>query len=127
MLRRALAAAAAAALAFASAAAAAPAVPVDPGWSDFWRTFAAAAAKDDQVTLAKLTQLGPGIGDENTFAKVHHDYLKPSQRTCLAKGHPTRDIDGDGNVNYAVFCGHLIYVFSRTHAGWQWTDMSPDD
>jgi hypothetical protein len=125
MLQRTLIAAFA--LALGAAAQAAPATPVDPGWSDFWRSFTAAAAKDDQATLARLTQLGAGMGDDNTFAKIHRDYLKPSQRTCLAHGRPTRDVDQEGGINYSVFCGHLIYVFTKTSAGWQWTDMSPDD
>jgi hypothetical protein len=45
----------------------------------------------------------------------------------LARAKPLRDVNGTGAVNYDVFCGQVIYVFSRTGGAWRWTDTSPDD
>jgi hypothetical protein len=110
---------------------AAAATPPAVGFSAFYKLFAAAADKDDQKVLAGFTVLGPGIDDNDvplTFAKVHRLYLTPKERRCLAKGKPVRGVDGTGAVNYSVFCGQLIYVFTRPNAaGWRLTDLSPDD
>ena len=110
--------------------AAAAAAPAD-GFAAFYRLFAAAVGKDDQKALAGFTVLGPGLDDNDvplTFAAFHALYLTPRERHCLAKGKPVRAIDGTGAVNYSVFCGQLIYVFSKPNAaGWRLTDLSPDD
>jgi hypothetical protein len=104
---------------------AAPSFAADAGWPEFWRAFAAAAGKDDQATLASLVKLDPSV--VGSFAEVHKHYLKPSQRRCLAKARPVRDVDQLGQVNYGAFCGQLIYVFTNTPAGWRLTDLSPND
>lgn len=104
------------------------AAPADDGFAAFWPAFSAAAAKDDQAALARMTHLGLQDGDTPTsFAEIHKQYLTASERRCLAKAHPQRDVDPTGGVSYDAFCGQLIYVFTRTAAGWQWTDLSPDD
>ena len=115
------------ALAAALAVAATPVLAATPndGFAAFWPTFAAAAGKDDQATLKQLVQLDPSI--VGSFAQAHALYFKPAQRKCLAKAHPDRDVDQTGQVNYGVFCGNLIYVFTKTTAGWRLTDLSPDD
>jgi hypothetical protein len=113
-----------------SSLAAAAATPPD-GFAAFFRLFAAAAGKDDQKVLAGFTVLGPGLDDNDapiTFAKFHKLYLTTKERRCLATGKPVRGVDGTGAVNYSVFCGQLIYVFSKPDAaGWRLTDLSPDD
>jgi len=109
----------------------AAATPPADGFAAFYKLFAAAAAKDDQKALTGFTVLGPGLATNDvapTFAKFHKLYLTPKQRRCLAKSKPVRGVDGTGAVNYAVFCGQLIYVFTRpSPAGWRLTDLSPDD
>jgi hypothetical protein len=110
-------------------ASAAAAAPID-GFAAFFKTFAAAIAKDDQQALAGMVVLGPGLDDNDTpltFAKFHHAALGPAARRCLAKGGAVRNDNGDGTADYAVTCGHTIYVFSKTKAGWRLTDLSPDD
>ncbi|HLI66054.1 MAG TPA: hypothetical protein VKU90_06785 [Caulobacteraceae bacterium] len=120
-----------AAVAMAAAGGASAAAPPSDGFAAFYKLFAAAAAKDDQKALAAFTVLAPSMsyGDGPlTFATVHEHYLTAKLRRCLATGKPKRDIDGTGAVNYFVFCGNLIYDFTKpTPAGWRWTDLSPDD
>jgi hypothetical protein len=98
-------------------------------FAGFWGRFAAAAAKDDQAALASMTALGPGL-DPNitplTFARFHATYLKAAARRCLAKGKPVRDVGG-GVVTYEVFCGEVIYGFTRTAGGWKLTDIGAND
>jgi hypothetical protein len=109
----------------------AAATPPADGFAAFYRLFAAAVGKDDQKALAGFTVLGPGLDDNDaplTFARFHALYLTPKERQCLAKGKPVRGVDGTGAVNYSVFCGQLIYGFSKPNAaGWRLTVLSPDD
>jgi hypothetical protein len=113
-----------------AALAAGPALAAGDDFASFWKAFAAAAAKDDQAGLASMTALGPGL-DPNitpmTFAKFHAAHLNPAARRCLAKGKPVRDVGGDGVVTYEVFCGEVIYGFSRTASGWKLTDLGAND
>jgi hypothetical protein len=110
---------------------AAAATPSSDGFAAFYKLFAAAAAKDDQKALAGFTVLSVGLDQADfplTFAAFHRRYLTAKERRCLAKGKPGRSIDGTGAVNYSVFCGQLIYGFSKpSTAGWRLTDLSPDD
>jgi hypothetical protein len=110
-------------------ASAATAAPSD-GFAAFYKVFAAAIARDDQSALAGMVVLGPGLDDNDTpltFAKFHRAALGPAARRCLAKGGGERNDNGDGSAEYAVTCGHTIYVFSKTTAGWRLTDLSADD
>jgi hypothetical protein len=107
-----------------------PARAADDGFSAFWKTFAAAVAKDDRTALAAMTTLSAALDDNDTpltFAKVHAILFKPAARKCLAKAKPQREIDGTGAVVYDVLCGQVIYGFSKTAGVWRLTDSSPDD
>lgn len=130
MTMRRLLLSAVAATAITTSSAAAPAQPPD-GFAAFYKLFAAAAAKDDQKALAGFTVLNLGIDQTYsplTFAGFHKRYLTAKERRCLARGKPERSIDGTGAVNYFVFCGQLIYGFTRpSSAGWRLTDLSPAD
>jgi hypothetical protein len=123
-----LCAVSATALTTSSLAAAPP--PPDDGFAAFYKLFAAAVAKDDQKTLAGFTVLSGALdpADHPTFAQFHKRYLTLKERRCLANAKPARDIDGTGAVNYYVFCGQLIYSFTKpSAAGWRLTDLSPAD
>jgi len=109
------------------AAAPARAAPAD-GFAAFWPTFATAAAKDDAKALASMVVLGPGLGDAGaSFTKLHHDFLGPAARRCLAKAKPVRDVDPQGAVEYSALCGEVDYVFSKVGGGWKLTDLGAND
>jgi hypothetical protein len=102
----------------------------DDGFAAFWAKFAAAVAKDDQAALAGMVVIGPGLYDDAphpTFAMVHAAIFKPSQRKCLAAAHPDSQVDGNGAVEHAAYCGQLIYVFTKSGGAWKLTDMSAND
>jgi hypothetical protein len=108
----------------------APARAADDGFAAFWKAFSAAVGKDDKTALAAMTTLSPGLDDNDTpltFAKVHAALLGPAARKCLAKAKPRRDIDGNGDPEYGVFCGHTIYSFSKVGGAWSLTGSGPDD
>jgi hypothetical protein len=102
----------------------------DDGFAAFWKTFAAAAGKDDKAALASMTTLSPGLDDNDkplTFDKVHTALLGPAARKCLAKAKPESEVDENGDTEYGVFCGHTIYSFSKTGGSWSLTGSGPDD
>jgi hypothetical protein len=126
-MKRGLLAAAALALAISAGA---PARAADDGFAAFWKTFATAVGGDDKSALAAMTTLSPGLDDNDTpltFAKVHTALLGPAARNCLAKAKPQSQADGNGDTEYFVTCGHVIYGFSKAGGVWRWTDTSPDD
>jgi hypothetical protein len=128
MRRMLLCAVATTAMTTSSLAAAPP--PSDDGFAAFYKLFAAAVAKDDQTAIAGFTVMSGALDplDHPTFAQFHKHYLTPKERRCLANARPARDIDGTGAVNYYVFCGQLIYSFTKpSAAGWRLTDLSPAD
>ena len=111
-------------LAFAAPAIAAP----DDGFAAFWAIFAAAVAKDDGASLEKLTAMGPGLdAQDQTFAGFRAHVLDRKARKCLAAAKPKGQVNGLGQMEYAAFCGQIIFGFSRTAGGWKLTDISPDD
>jgi len=109
--------------------AAAPALAaLADGFTAFWPNFVAAATKDDKAALASMTALGPGLGDDGaSFAKFHADHLGAAARRCLVKAKPGRDVDPQGGVSYSVFCGEVIYGFSKTGGAWKLTDLGAND
>ena len=103
------------------------AAPAD-GFAAFWPAFAAAAAKDDVAALRSMVALGPGLGDAGgSFAKFHATNLGPARRRCLARAKPKSDVDPQGTLTYAAFCGEMIYVFSRAGGAWKLTDLAAND
>ena len=108
---------------------AAPALarPAD-GFAAFWPAFATAAANDDTKALARMTALGPGLGDYGgSFARFHAANLGLAARRCLANAKPARDVDAHGAVSYSAFCGEVIYVFSKVGGAWKLTDLGAND
>jgi hypothetical protein len=117
-------------LAAALGAGAAVGAATNDGFAAFWKGFAAAVGKDDKAALASMTTLGPGLDDNDTpltFAKVHAVLLGPAARKCLARAKPQGQADGNGQTEYFVTCGHVIYAFSKSGGDWRWTDTSSDD
>ena len=106
-------------------AAAAPAVAApNDGFKAFWTWFAAAAAKDDVKALAGMTVMSSEFGEDNTFAKLHADLLRPEARRCLVRAKPDYDA---GSSSYTLVCRQMVYVFTKAAGGWKFTSISPDD
>jgi hypothetical protein len=45
----------------------------------------------------------------------------------LAKAKPESEVDGNGDTEYGVFCGHTIYSFSKAAGVWTLSGSGPDD
>jgi hypothetical protein len=53
--------------------------------------------------------------------------LNHADRTCIQRGKAIYDRDQLNNDNYFIFCGQLIFVFTRTPAGFLFTEIGVND
>ena len=60
-------------------------------------------------------------------AKAYPYYFTRSNRACLLRGKATHDRNGNGNDVYSLFCGELIFTFTRTADGFRFTDVDMND
>lgn len=98
----------------------------------FIAKFRAALKANDPVAIASMTRLpfdhdGP-IRDAAQFrAKVYPSVFTAKNRACIQRGKAVYDRDGNNNENYFIFCGQLIFVFTRTSVGFRFTEISAND
>ena len=98
----------------------------------FFEKFRAALKANDSVAVAAMTQLpfmnDKAIGDAAQFgAKIYRTSFTPKNRTCIQRGKAVYSRDDYKNGSYFVFCGDLIFVFSKTPTGFLFTDISVND
>ncbi|MEY9641260.1 hypothetical protein ABIF66_009514 [Bradyrhizobium japonicum] len=60
-------------------------------------------------------------------AKTYPTSFTPKNRACIQRGKAVYDRDQENNDNYFVFCGELIFVFTKTPAGFLFTDVGAND
>lgn len=110
--------------------AAASAARSDDGFAAFWTQFKAAVAKGDREAVSAMIKYPVLYIDERQeadFPVIWKGAFGKAQRKCLAKQQPIRDVNGEGNVEYAAFCDSLIYSFGKVEAGWKLTDFGEND
>jgi len=98
----------------------------------FIAKFRAAVKANDSTVVAGLTQLpfmkDTAIGDAAQFRdKIYKDSFTAKTRACLQRSKAIFDRDGYKNDYYSIFCGEDIFVFTRTPAGFLFTDISVND
>ncbi len=101
-------------------------------FSGYFSKFRAAVKKNDSAAVAGLSRLpfmaDPEIGTPAQFkARVYTDSFDRKSRTCLQTSKPVYERDGAGNHTYSVICGETIFTFTRTDAGFQFTDIGMND
>jgi len=98
----------------------------------FIEKFRAALKANDSAAVAGMTRLpfmnDSTIRDAAQFrAKTYASSFTTKNRACLQRGKAIYDRDQDKNDSYFVFCGELIFVFTKTPAGFLFTDISVND
>ena len=98
----------------------------------FIAKFRAAVKANDSTAVAGMTQLpfmkDTAIGDAAQFRdKIYKDSFTAKTRACLQRSKAVFDRDGYNNDYYSIFCGEDIFVFTRTPAGFLFTDISVND
>jgi hypothetical protein len=60
-------------------------------------------------------------------AKTYPFIFTAKNRASIQGGKAVYDRDGENNDNYFIFCGQLIFVFTRTPAGFLFTEVGAND
>lgn len=98
----------------------------------FIEKFRAALRTNDSAAVAGMTRLpfmnDSAIRDAAQFrAKTYASSFTAKNRACIQRGKAIYERDQDKNDSYSVFCGELIFVFTKTPAGFLFTDISVND
>ena len=99
---------------------------------DFLAKFRAALKANDPAAVAGMARLpfesDDSVRDAAQFrAKIYLPEFTAKNRACLQREKAIYDRDGENNDNYFIFCGELIFVFTKTPAGFLLTDIRVND
>lgn len=121
------------AAAFAQAPKKAPAPrAVQTEFEAFIAKFRAALAANDSSSIAGMTKL-PFMGDKTYAdaarfrAKAYPDFFTAKNRACIQRTRAVYDRDGDNNDVYHLSCDGDIFTFTRSPAGFLFTDAGAND
>jgi hypothetical protein len=59
--------------------------------------------------------------------KVYKPELTAKNRGCIQRGKAIYDRDGENNDYYVIFCGQDSFVFTKTPAGFFFTEVGVND
>lgn len=98
----------------------------------FIAKFRAALKANDSAAVAGMTRLpfttDVSIRDAAQFrAKAYPATFTAKNRACIQRTKAVYDRDGENNDNYFIFCGSLIFVFTRTPAGFLFAETGTND
>lgn len=110
---------------------AAPAA-VQKEFDGFIAKFRAALKTNDSATVASMTRLpfehDGSVRDAAQFRAVTYPGLFTAKnRTCIQQGKAVYDRDGEKNDSYFIFCGKLIFVFTKTPTGFLFVEVGFND
>jgi hypothetical protein len=98
----------------------------------FIASFRKALKANDAAAVAGMTKL-PFMGDKNYSdaaqfrAKGYAEFLPARDRACIQRKKAVYERDQENNDNYFIFCGEQIFTFTRTPAGFLFTDIGVND
>ena len=101
-------------------------------FAGFIAKFRAALKANDSAAVAGMTRLpfmkDSSIRDAAQFReKIYKGDFTAKNRACIRRNKAVYDRDGLNNDNYFIFCGELIFVFTKTPAGFLFTEIGLDD
>lgn len=102
---------------------------VQKDFAGFIAPFRAALKANDAAVVTSNTKL-PFVDypDATQFrTKGYPKIFTPKNRACIQRTKGLYERDGLGNDSYSIFCGDLIFVFTKTQGGFLFTDVSPND
>ncbi|TPQ35046.1 hypothetical protein C2U70_15770 [Bradyrhizobium guangdongense] len=97
----------------------------------FIEKFRAALKTNDSAAVAGMTRLpfmnDSAIRDAAQFrAKTYTTFFTAKNRACIQRSKAVYDRE-ENNDTYFIFCGEDIFVFTKTPAGFLFTDISVND
>jgi hypothetical protein len=93
--------------------------------------FRTAVRANDAAAVAALTKFPffwQDLHDAASFQKTTYARLFTQKvRACIARERGVYDRDQEGNHNFLIFCGQQIFLFTRTPAGFRFTEVGAND
>ena len=94
--------------------------------------FRAALKANDSAAVVGMTRLpfmnDGSIRDAAQFReKVYNPDFTAKNRACIQRGKAVYARDGENNDNFFIFCGERIFVFTKTPAGFLFTEVGVND
>jgi hypothetical protein len=94
--------------------------------------FRAALKANDAAAVASMTRLpfmnDGSVRDAAQFReKVYKRGFTAKNRACIQRAKAVYDRDGENNDSFAIFCGEEIFSFTKTPAGFLFTDIGVND
>jgi hypothetical protein len=105
---------------------------VQKEFAAFIEKFRAALKANDAAAVAGMTKL-PFMNDASTRdaaqfrEKVYKQDFTAKTRACLQRNKAVYDRAPDNSDNYSIFCGEEIFLFTRTPAGFLFTEIGMND
>ena len=101
-------------------------------FAGFIEKFRAALKTNDSAAVAGMTRLpfmnDSAIRDAAQFrAKTYPTSFTAKNRACIQRSKAVYDRDQENNDNYFVFCGDLIFGFTKTPTGFLFTEVGSND
>jgi hypothetical protein len=98
----------------------------------FIAKFRAALKANDAAAVTGMTQhpfmKHDAYRDAEQFrAKGYREFFTAKARACIQRRKAVYDRDQEGNENYFVFCGQDMFVFTKTPAGFLFTEVGVAD
>jgi hypothetical protein len=85
----------------------------------FLARFRAALKAKDAAAIAGMTRM---TLDEKSYMRELTE-----KRACVLREKAVYDRDPSNNDTYAIFCGEVLFGFTKTASGFLFTDISPND
>lgn len=101
-------------------------------FAGFIAKFRAALKANDAAAVAGMTRLpfmkDASIRDAAQFReKIYKQDFTAKTRACIQRSRAVYDRDQLNNDNYFIFCGEDIFVFTKTPAGFLFTEIGVND
>lgn len=105
---------------------------VQKEFDGFIAKFRAAVKADDRAAVVAITKLpfqdDASIATADQFYKeIYAQDFTKKNRACIVKTKAVYDRDEEGHDNYYITCYELIFTFTKTPAGFLFTDISVND
>ena len=101
-------------------------------FAGFIEKFRAALKANDSAAVAGMTRL-PFMQDASTRdaaqfrEKVYKRDFTAKKRACIQRAKAVYARDGENNDNFFIFCGEDIFTFTKTPAGFLFTEIGVND
>ena len=107
-----------------------PSPAVQQEFNDFIGKFRAALKANDSAAVAGMTRFPyePTVRDAAEFrGKAYPRDFTAKVRACIQRSKAVYDRDPQNNDYYSIFCGEEIFLFTRTPAGFLFSDIGMND